>query len=72
MNGMSTIERGSTHDLFDASIKRQIDSKTNRDQASLNANDGQTHFEMSQDEMAKQKAFESLIQMNLAQRQRDR
>ena len=66
MNGLSTIERGSTDDLLDIASKRQISSKAIDDQqASMNANGVLTEFEMSHDELTKQKALEALMQNDM-------
>ena len=66
MNGMSTIDRGSTDDMLDTISKRQRDGYTLRDMVNFSDNGGLSEFEMSQDEIAKRGALEALIEINMA------
>ena len=72
MNVETTNEKGSTEDPFEHGLKGSTDGKINGDFATLSAN-GLTQFQMSQEELTKLKALETMTQVSTAHRNnRDR
>ena len=47
MNGMSTIDRGSTDDILETISKRQLEGYPIRDMVNFSDNGGLSEFEMS-------------------------